>query len=358
MGEWMAIGFVACALGLAVLHLTVFRWRRPRPAAPGPDTAAVSVVVAARNAYDRILENLFVWTDQDHPDFEIIIVDDHSDAEAYGKLEALCFSHPAVRLIPSTGPQGKKHAMRQGIAAARGPWILVTDADCRPLSRSWIRTMIAAAGRPGLVLGYSPYLTRNDELNALIRFETVMTAMQYMGWAMAGRPYMGVGRNMAFPRDWFMSADPLGPQIGIPYGDDDAIVQAATGHLPVHVCLDPASFIQSLPAQSLKEWKAQKHRHLSAGHQYHASARWRAMLMPALLLGTWLFYLLTPREYLWALFIGLSSLAIRWVNVIRWNQGLANPMQRWAYPAFELAYLEYILVMGFYAIVKPKKTWN
>ena len=355
----MAFGGAACALLLAVLHLTVFRWRRPRHVpGPGSDTAAVSVVVAARNAYDRILENLFVWTDQDHPEFEIIIVDDHSDAEAYGKLEALCFSHPAVRLIRSTGPQGKKHALRQGIAAARGPWILVTDADCRPMSRSWIRTMIAAAGDPALVLGYSPHWKRHGLLNAMIRFETTMTAIQYLGWAMAGRPYMGVGRNMAFPREWFIATDPLGPQIGVPYGDDDAIVQAAAGHLPVRVCLDSASFVSTPPAITWSEWLSRKHRHMSAGHQYRAAARFPAMVMPALLLGAWIFPWLTPAGYTWAGVIALSSLAIRWVNVAYWSRNLGDPMGRWYYPAFELFYLLYLLVMGLFAAVKPKQTWN
>ena len=354
----MAIGGTACALGLAVLHLTVLRWRRPRLVPAAADTLAVSVVIAARNAYDHVLENLFVWTDQDHPDFEIIIVDDHSDAEAYGKLEALCFSDPAVRLVRSTGPQGKKHALRQGIAAARGSWILVTDADCRPLSRSWIRTMIASAGSPAVVLGYSPHWKRNGLLNQMIRFETTMTAIQYLGWAIAGMPYMGVGRNMAFPRDWFMTANPLGPHIGVPYGDDDAIVQSAVGHLPIRVCLDPASFVATPPAYTWSEWLSRKHRHLSAGHQYAMAARFPAMLMPALLLGAWIFSGLTLAGYPWVVVIALISLVIRWINVARWSRGLGDPIGRWFYPAFELLYVVYLLVIGSYAVIKPKQTWN
>ncbi len=318
----------------------------------------VSVVIAARNAYAHVLGNIALWTGQDHHDVEVIIVDDYSDAEDYGRLEALCLSFPGVRLIRATGPQGKKHALRQGIEAASGTWIMVTDADCRPDSRSWIRTMIRAASAPGIVLGYSPYTRREGLLNRLIRFETTMTAMQYLGSAMSGRPYMGVGRNMAFPRDWFMSADPLGPQIGVPYGDDDAIVQAAAEHLPVHVCLDPDSFVRTVPAPTWPAWLSQKHRHLSAGHHYKGAARWPAMLMPALLPGAWLFPWLIPAGHPWAAVIGLSSLVIRWINAARWSRGLGDPVGRWFFPAFELLYLVYLLVIGFYAAIKPKQTWN
>jgi hypothetical protein len=40
-------------------------------------------------------------------------------------------------------------------------------------------------------------------LNKLIRFETLLTAIQYFSWAKAGLPYMGVGRNLAYKKRVF-----------------------------------------------------------------------------------------------------------------------------------------------------------
>jgi hypothetical protein len=97
---------------------------------------------------------------------------------------------------------------------------------------------------------------------------------------------------------------------------------------------------------------------MSAGHQYSTSARFPAILMPALLVGAWVFPWLVPAGYPWAGIIALVSLVIRWINVSRWSRGLGDPIGRCFYPAFELLYLVYLLVIGSYAAIKPKQTWN
>ena len=42
-------------------------------------------------------------------------------------------------------------------------------------------------------------------LNKLIRFETFHTALQYLSYALAGIPYMGVGRNLSYKKDYFFA---------------------------------------------------------------------------------------------------------------------------------------------------------
>jgi hypothetical protein len=37
-----------------------------------------------------------------------------------------------------------------------------------------------------------------------VRFETFHTAMQYLSYALAGIPYMGVGRNLSYKKDIFI----------------------------------------------------------------------------------------------------------------------------------------------------------
>jgi hypothetical protein len=38
-----------------------------------------------------------------------------------------------------------------------------------------------------------------------IRFETLLTAMQYFSWAKVGHPYMGVGRNLTYKKEEFLT---------------------------------------------------------------------------------------------------------------------------------------------------------
>ena len=57
--------------------------------------------------------------------------------------------------------------------------------------------------RPGIevVLGYGAYKKYPGFLNKLIRFETFHTALQYFSYALAGKPYMGVGRNLSYRKE-------------------------------------------------------------------------------------------------------------------------------------------------------------
>jgi hypothetical protein len=41
-------------------------------------------------------------------------------------------------------------------------------------------------------------------LNKLIRFETLLTAIQYFSWAKAGLPYMGVEEKFSFKKEEFL----------------------------------------------------------------------------------------------------------------------------------------------------------
>jgi hypothetical protein len=60
-----------------------------------------------------------------------------------------------------------------------------------------------------IVLGYGGYeKIANSFLNKLIRFETLLTAMQYF-WAKVGHPYMGVGRNLTYKKEEFFNVNGL-----------------------------------------------------------------------------------------------------------------------------------------------------
>ena len=57
-----------------------------------------------------------------------------------------------------------------------------------------------------VVLGYGAYHKRPGMLNKLIRFETFHTALQYLSFALAGMPYMGVGRNLSYKKKLFLQS--------------------------------------------------------------------------------------------------------------------------------------------------------
>jgi hopene-associated glycosyltransferase HpnB len=94
----------------------------------------LSVIVPARNEESVIRECLASVVRQDYPGFELIFVDDQStDATARMARDTLrnCTFCHFVEGAPRLGEDwiGKSWALVQGVAQARGDWLLFVDAD-------------------------------------------------------------------------------------------------------------------------------------------------------------------------------------------------------------------------------------
>ena len=112
-----------------------------------------------------------------------------------------------------------------GIKEARHEIVLLTDADCVPASEFWIQKM-QDGYQNGIevILGYSPYHKKPGVLNKIIRFETFHSALQYLSYALAGSPYMGVGRNLSYKKELFFRNKGFSAVNHLPGGDDDLFI--------------------------------------------------------------------------------------------------------------------------------------
>ena len=106
----------------------------------------VSIIIAVRNEANLITRCLEAIAGQDYPLnlFELMVVNDHSTDATEMKVNSFIIKHPemSIRLLNATG-EGKKNAITQGIKAATGKLILVTDADCI-MTQGWIRAFVTA----------------------------------------------------------------------------------------------------------------------------------------------------------------------------------------------------------------------
>lgn len=163
----------------------------------------------------------------------------------------------------------KKYALTLGIKKAKHTRLLFTDADCSPQSEHWLQVMSTYySEEKQLVLGYGPYRKKFGLLNALIRFETFITAIQYFSYARLGKPYMGVGRNLGYTSVLFDKHKGFVSHMQVQSGDDDLFVNEAATPSNTTYCLDPRSFTLSEPKSSFASWLKQKRRHISTAHHY------------------------------------------------------------------------------------------
>ena len=247
---------------------------------------AVSVVVCAHNEYTNLQDYLSLLLNQDYPCYEVIVVDDSSEDGSDLLLER--WSRQYSNLYHTFVPQGarvlsnKKLALTIGIKAANHDYILLTDADCCPESKYWIREMITgfAQEQTEIVLGFSPYFEKKGLLNRLIGYDTLFNGLQYMGMARAGKPYMGVGRNLAYKRDTFFSTGGFKGLLSNRAGDDDLFVNRIATRTNTTVVCNRDSLMWSVPKTTWREWFYQKRRHLSVSPQYRTSSKMRLVLEP------------------------------------------------------------------------------
>ncbi len=254
---------------LVIYARTVFY----RPVVSKIRKVPVSVIICARNEEHNLKKNLPFILNQQYPDFEVVVINDCSKDGTEDVLKEFMKEYPFLKTTTIKEDKkfkhGKKLALTIGIKSASHEWLLLTDADCRPESEYWIdRMQRNFTTGTSIILGYGGFYTRRSLLNTIIRFDTLNIALQYFSYALAGFPYMGVGRNLAYRKSLFFNHKGFARHSHLVSGDDDLFInEAATGR-NTSIELRPESHTRSEAKYSWKDWYLQKKRHLTTGPHY------------------------------------------------------------------------------------------
>lgn len=245
----------------------------------------VSVIICAKDEVYNLRQYLPLFLAQDYPNYEIIVINDGSTDDTEDYLDMMKKQHPQLKtsFVPhgATNLSTKKLALSIGIKAAKNDWLLLTDADCMPESKSWISGMVRNfTPTTEFVLGYGGYLEQKGWLNKLIKYDTLLIAIQYMGMAYAHKPYMGVGRNMAYRKSTFERLNGFAGTLNLQSGDDDLLVNRGGDMINCRIETDSTSVTWSVPHKRFSTWLHQKERHLSVSNRYTWESRARLLLEP------------------------------------------------------------------------------
>lgn len=272
--------YVLCLFVLALLIQLGIHWIRfsrlafskRRPEAKADEALEpVSVVVYARDAYEHLVELIPTLLSQDYPKFEVVVVNDCSDDDTEEYLKDLERSDTRVKPVQLRQHlnffNGKKFPLSMGIKSASYDLMVLTDANCRPASSQWLRSVACCYGKgTEMVLGYAPYANTGGLKNTLIRFATMQEGLHYLSAALVRKPYMGVGRNLSYRKRLFFAHKGFTAHYTMAAGDDDLIVSQAATRKNTEVQLDPANGIVSTPPSSFATWyRRQRQRYGTIG---------------------------------------------------------------------------------------------
>ena len=367
---WQLVFYSFCLVTLIQLFYYLFFFIRlavykTKPKATS-QTHPVSVIICARDEAANLAKNLpGALVQQYRTTHEVIVVDDNSFDDSkylleeyqrtYKQLQVVELKQEA-KLIP-----GKKFPLSIGIKTAKHEIVLLTDADCVPASEFWIDKMQETfEDNTEIVLGYGAYHKKKGLLNKVIRWETFHTALQYFSYALAGKPYMGVGRNLSYKKTIFYRHKGFSAHNNIPSGDDDLFINMAATKINTKINVDKDAFTLSEPPKTWRQWIKQKNRHYSTGKMYKPLHKF---LLGLYTFSHFLFYPLLVVSiifYNWQL--ALLVFGIRFlVQAIVLYPCMKKLNEKELYPWFlfiDIGMFFYYLVFGAAVFKKPGRVWK
>ncbi len=249
-------------------------------------TPPVSVIICAKNESINLTNFLPSILNQDYPNFEVIVVNDGSEDDTELVLSKFKQEHPHLYYtsipIDKKFTHGKKLAVSIGIKAANNEHLVFTDADCYAATDQWLKGMVSGFAKENkeIVLGFGAYKKEKGFTNFLIRYDTFYIAIQYLSYALKRRPYMGVGRNLAYKKSLFTQNRGMSSHMHIASGDDDLFISETATKNNTSIVVNPSAHTFSLGPQNLSRWKDQKSRHLTTAHYHKRRIKFSLFIEP------------------------------------------------------------------------------
>ena len=367
---WDIIFYVFCTVITIQIFYYLYFFRRlafyKEPIKASNIQYAVSIIVCARDEANNLANNLPGLLVQDYKTtHEIVVVNDNSldDSKylidefkkSFKNINHLLLSQEA-KLI-----SGKKFPLSMGIKSAKHEIVLLTDADCVPASEHWMHKMQDAyADNIEVVLGYGAYKKKSGLLNKLIRFETFHTALQYFSYALAGKPYMGVGRNLSYKKEVFLRNKGFSSINMIPSGDDDLFINQVANKHNTAIVIDPEAHTLSEPKTSWTEWMNQKYRHYTTAKFYKPIHKFLLGLYSLTLFAIYPLLAVSIIFYCWWLPLAVFGVRLLLQGIILYkSMKKLNEADLWPWFILFDLWMPLYYLFTLPAIWKsPKKTWG
>jgi len=269
-----------------IYYVSVYRGiiRRNKAAKKGKTTFAeslepVSVIIYVKDESENLSKYLPLILEQDYPNFDVIVINDGSTDETEELLSRL--EEKYDNLYHSFTPESsryishKKLGITLGVKASKNDWVIFTEPDCFPESQNWLRTMARnCTPDTEIVLGYSGYERGKGWLNKRVSFDNLFLAMRFLGYAAMRRPYMGIGRNMAYRRELFFKHKGFSAHLNMQRGEDDLFINQIATRKNTRIEASSESVIRMKPMKRFRDFKENKVNYMVTSRLFRGSQRY------------------------------------------------------------------------------------
>ena len=223
---------------------------------------AISVVIPAHNQAPELKEHLPSVLAQDYEVFEVIVVDMASTDETKDILEAMELRYPNLRhtRTPSSARDISldRLALTLGIRTAKYEWVVITHANCAPVTHRWLLSMSKAMQEhKDIVIGTAKYDEQRStwfdyQVGFFRLWHTLVNIDHILSRNVAVR---ADGCNVALRRSLFLSKNGLGNHLNLLTGAEELLINQLSTSRNVAVAEAPEAIVveDRLPERRL--WK-------------------------------------------------------------------------------------------------------
>lgn len=281
--EWIIIGLYLTFFIVQLIYY-LYLFRKPYQHLANIDktdedmdetnSIGISVIITAKNEAKNLKKNLPFILNQDYPNFQVVVVDNGSTDNTRDVLDNFKskYANLYITFIPigSEKVNDKKLALTVGIKAAKHDILLFTEPDTKPLTKRWVYEYAKAFNTDKKVVLGSCQLEMDKTIsNKFILFDNLFLGIKYLSLALIKRPYMGIGRNMAFRKNLFFENKGFSSILNIEDGEDNVFINKIATKENVAVLISAESRVLSNVVYSFSIWRNIKTRYLTT--QKHIS---------------------------------------------------------------------------------------
>ena len=312
------VALTLLALALFIVELTCFTRYRSRitshsnkGARPKEGDEGISVIVIVGNDYPYIETTLPRIMAQDHPRFELVMVELGTEPEFSDEVALLKIRYPNLLTTRMDDdprfPISRKMAYNIGIKAASYENILLTTDCATPVSEKWLSGMAKGFARGEVVLGYCGMEIRKGVANASMRCGRLMSSVRSLSAAIGGKPYRGTIHNFGFRRELYFRHKGFG-YLNMNLGEDDLFLQRIVSTAGTSVVINPHATVRETQWSGIGWWKEQCKFTRATFPYYTARAKRIERAEPAARL--WFYLCVAATAIISPLLLGPAALAL------------------------------------------------